>query len=100
MPYDFDNGYQFVLGRIKELKKYLRHNAVAIDKEYIIESLEEIYDSLLDLETDSLLYDDIAGDEEFEDDEEDDNMDSEDSYESEWNWEEDNDGDEKNDYEW
>lgn len=101
MPYDFDNGYQFVLGRIKELKRYLKRDAIVIDNEYLIETLEEIYNNLLDLETDSLLYEDVAGDEEFEgEDDEDDNMNSEDSYESEWNWEEDDDGDEKNDYEW
>ena len=75
---DFDNGYQFVLGRIKELKKFIIQDDSIFDKEDLLESLDETHENLEDLRSDAILYDDECGEEEDEDDDEEDEEDDDD----------------------
>lgn len=64
-PEDFDSGYEYVYGRIKELKKHIAQNESQDESTYIRydwaeESLREIYEELLDLYDSALLYDDYS----------------------------------------
>lgn len=65
-PEDFDSGYEYVYQRIKELQKYIEQNASvdALDTAIcygVRESLQDIYEDLLDLYDSALLYDDYSG---------------------------------------
>lgn len=71
-PDDFDNGYQFILHRLKELKNYLINDETIIDTHDLLESLDEIREKLDDLTDDALLYDDISGYDDEDDDDDDD----------------------------
>lgn len=110
-PEDFDSGYEYVYGRIRELKEYLNEikdsqdfkdaedaedseELDPADLEETEESLHDIYEYLLDLYDDAILYDDYCGDEPDEpdddDDNEDDDIDNEDSDEDD-DWDDDDD---------
>lgn len=95
---DFDSGYQFVCARINELQHYVKYDAVDVDKEDLLESIDEVHSDLLDLETDAILYkdyfDDDEGDNEPDEDIEYDFDDLDDS------WDSDDDSDETDDYNW
>lgn len=73
-PDDFDGAYQYVSGRLRELKKYLKRDccADAVDIEDWFDQLEDIRNELEDLETDALLCnDDIDDDLDWEADDDD-----------------------------
>lgn len=98
MPEDFDNGYQYVYGRINELHHYLKNEAVIENKRELMDALNEIHDELLDLEDDAILYEDYF-DEDSEVEEQDDYIDEAfDDYDDSWDSDEDSDNDD--DYEW
>lgn len=64
--YDFDSGYEYVYGRIRELKEYIDQNEFAdeldsADLYGIREDLRDIYEELLDLYDSALLYDNYYG---------------------------------------
>lgn len=86
-PEDFDNGYQFVLGKIKELKEYIIRDAVLKTddyKEMLLDSLEDIHENLLELRFDVGLYDNSGdidcddNDDDYDDDYDDDDYDDDD----------------------
>jgi len=103
-PDDFDSGYEYVYGRIKELKEYIAQNESS-DEPYAVnmygarESLQDIYEELLDLYDSALLYDDYCG---SDPDDEDDLLDDEDSDDdSDDDWDDDDDWDsDDDDYKW
>ena len=76
-PDDFSNGYKFVLARLKELKSFLKSED-SISNEGYIDSLNDIYDNLMDLSSDSDLYDDVWDDDDeeeyYEEDDDDDDI--------------------------
>lgn len=91
--YDFDSGYEYVYGRIKELKEYIDQNGFAdesdsVDFYGIREDLRDIYEECLDLYDSALLYDNYCGPD--PEDPEDDALDDEDSDDY---WDEDDDWD-------
>lgn len=61
-PDDFSSGYNFVLARIKEIRRYIRSNQIDDEDEDLLDSLHDIQEDLVDLEGDALLYDDDLGD--------------------------------------
>lgn len=62
-PDDFDSGYQFVAARIGELRNYLRHDDPDGDPLDLLNTLDDISDSLKELKFDASLYDN--GDDDF-----------------------------------
>lgn len=65
-PDDFDSGYEYVYGRIKELKEYIAQDessdpSTPATSYGTRETLQDIYEDLLDLYDDALLYDDYCG---------------------------------------
>lgn len=73
-PDDFDGAYQYVSGRLRELKKYLKRDccADAVDIEDWFDQLEDIRNELEDLERDAhLCNDDIDDDLDWEADDDD-----------------------------
>lgn len=66
-PEDFDSGYEYVYGRIKELKESIEQKESAdeldsVNLREIMDDLHDIYEELLDLYDPALLYDDYYGD--------------------------------------
>lgn len=57
-PMDFDNGYEYVKGRIKELRRYIKREMDEYEAEDLLDTLDDIKDELENLYDDSLLYDD------------------------------------------
>ena len=92
MPEDFDNGYQYVYGRINELHHYLKNDAVIENNRELMDALNEIHDELLDLEDDTIIYEDYF-DEDAEEEEPDNDIDD---FDDGWDSEEDS----HEDYEW
>lgn len=61
---DFDNSYQYVLGRLRELRSYLKNEALQnADTDAQLRTLYDIFDKLCDLYSDAVLYDDETDDE-------------------------------------
>lgn len=56
-PEDFDNGYDYIKGRIKELRRYIRKEMDEDEGEEMLDSLDDLQTELEDLYDDSLLYD-------------------------------------------
>lgn len=76
-PEDFDSGYGYVYGRIKELKRYITENKSSdelapVNRYGVRESLQDIYEDLLDLYDSALLYDHYTGADPDDPDEDDD----------------------------
>lgn len=57
VPEDFDNCYDYVKGRIKELRRYIKREMDEDEGEDLLDSLDDISVDLEDLYDDSLLYD-------------------------------------------
>lgn len=76
-PDDFDSGYQFVAARIGELRNYLRHDDPDGDPLDLLDTLDDISDSLKELKFDASLYDN-GSDDDFAGDATDDNADTDD----------------------
>lgn len=103
-PEDFDSGYGYVYGRIKELKKYITENKSSdeldpVNRYGVRESLRDIYEDLLDLYDSALLYDHYSGadpadpadpdeddiDDDYDDyDDDDDDLDFDDDDDDDW----------------
>lgn len=100
-PEDFDSGYGYVYGRIKELKKYITENKSSdeldpVNRYGVRESLQDIYEDLLDLYDSALLYDHYSGadpddpdeddiDDDYDDyDDDDDDLDFDDDDDDDW----------------
>lgn len=82
-PDDFDSGYQFVAARIGELRNYLRHDDPDGDPLDLLNTLDDISDSLKELKFDASLYDnggddDFGNNDDFASDDTDDNDDTDD----------------------
>ena len=94
-PEDFDSGYEYVYGRIKELKQYIAQHATSDESSNHVncyearESLQDIYEELLDLYDAALLYDDYC-------DADPDDLDNDDGDDDDW----DSDDDAWDDYAW
>lgn len=69
-PDDFDSGYRFLLNRVRELKHYLVNESDDTDRDELLDSLEELKDSIMILNDDALLYE-IVWDDDEDDDEDD-----------------------------
>lgn len=82
-PDDFGSGYRFVLTRLRELKEYLTENEAEPNRNEYIESLNDIYERLLVLYSDSALYDDdFVEEDDFDEDEDYDDDDWDDDYDN------------------
>ena len=70
-PEDFTSGFQYVFARLKDFRDFLKEDFSDSDKEDLMKDLYEIYEDLIDLYSDALLYDDVDDEEDEEPDDED-----------------------------
>lgn len=107
-PEGFDSGYEYIYARIKELNKYIHQNESSdeldpVNHYGVRESLQDIYDELLDLYDSALLYDNYSGpdpddldEDDLDSDYDDDDLDLDDDdwdLDDDDNWDSDNDDD-------
>lgn len=103
---DFDSGYRFLLNRVRELKHYLVNESDDTDRDELLDSIEELKDSITVLNDDAMLYevmwddddDDDEDDFDFDDDDDDDDDDDED--EDDFDFDDDDDEDDDDDCDW
>ena len=107
-PEGFDSGYDYVYARIKELNRYIHKNESSdeldpMNRYGVRESLQDIYEELLDLYDSALLYDNYSGPDPDDPDDDDDDLDDDyddDDSDDDWDDDFDLDDDDDNDSDW